>query len=56
VREYERGFEDAVELALDRVRHAESLEEAEEELRYILALVKEKKFEKLRRMVEAPLY
>jgi len=44
VREYARGFEDAAELSLKAVREARSLEEAERKVRYLLGLVKERKF------------
>jgi hypothetical protein len=52
VREYERGFEDAVELALKSLEESASLEEARRRVRRLLGLVKERKFEALREMLE----
>jgi hypothetical protein len=52
VREYERGFEDAVELALKSLEESASLEEAQGRIRRLLGLVKERKFEALREMLE----
>jgi hypothetical protein len=52
VREYERGFEDAVELALKSLEESASLEEAQRRVRRLLGLVKERKFEALREMLE----
>ncbi|MEM2841632.1 MAG: hypothetical protein QXN62_08760 [Candidatus Bathyarchaeia archaeon] len=51
--EYERGFEDACELALKNLEEAKSLEEATRRVRRILGLVKERKYEALREMLEA---
>jgi hypothetical protein len=52
MREYGRGFEDAVELALRSLEDSGSLEEAQRRVRRLLGLVKERKFEALREMLE----
>ncbi|MEM2127833.1 MAG: hypothetical protein QXH67_06395 [Candidatus Bathyarchaeia archaeon] len=51
--EYERGFEDAVELALKSIEEAGTLEEAERRIKRLLGLVKERKYEALKEMLEA---
>jgi len=51
LRGYERGFEDALELALLKVRTAGSLAEARRELEGLLGLVKERKLDILEELV-----
>lgn len=49
MREYARGFEDACEYILKVVMEARSLEEVEKQVKELLGLVKEHKFEALQR-------
>jgi len=51
LRSYERGFEDALELCLVKLRESNSLEEAEDKIRRLLGLVKERKVDVLERMI-----
>jgi len=51
LRGYERGFEDALELALLKVRTAGSLAEARRELEGLLGPVKERKLDILEELV-----
>jgi len=51
LRGYERGFEDALELALLKVKTACSLGEARRELEGLLGLVKERKLDILEELV-----
>lgn len=51
LRSYERGFEDALELCLMKLRESSSLEEAEDKIRRLLGLVKERKVDILERMI-----
>ena len=49
--EYERGFEDCAELCLDELISAENLEKAKGEIEKIIGLLKERKFERLKKML-----
>ena len=44
MREYERGFEDALELCQGLIRKGYDLKRLEKEIEYYLTLVKERKF------------
>jgi len=46
-KEYIRGFEDALELALIKIKNLKTIEECKKEIKYLLSLVKEKKYEYL---------
>ena len=48
---YEEGFEDAVELCMDEVERAPDNQAVVQWLKYILGLVKEHKFERVKRML-----
>ena len=49
--EYSRGFEDALELALLRIKGLKKGEECKREIEYLLSLIKEKKYEYLEYML-----
>ena len=44
MRDYERGFEDALELCLGLIKKGFDLKRLEKEIEYYLTLVKERKF------------
>ena len=48
---YEEGFEDAIELCMDEAEKPPDKQYAVKRLEYILGLVKEHKFEKIKRML-----
>ena len=48
---YAQGFEDAVELCIAEMEDAESKEKALNKMNEILVLVKENKFQRLKRML-----
>lgn len=48
---YTQGFEDAVELCIAETEDAESKKKAVKKMNNILVLVKENKFERLKRML-----
>jgi len=50
---YEQGFEDCAELCYAEAGEAKDKEEAMKRLRYIVGLVKQKKFDRLKRMLES---
>jgi len=47
-----RGFEDALELALLKIKNLKTIKQCIEELHYLLSLIKEKKFEYLEYMLK----
>ena len=49
--EYSRGFEDALELALLRIKGLKKGEDCRREIEYLLSLIKEKKYEYLEQML-----
>ena len=51
LKNYERGVEDSLELALEIVQKAKSLREAEQQLLRALAFVKDYKLEQIRNML-----
>ncbi len=48
---YEEGFEDAVELCMDEAERAPDKQDVVKRLEYILGLVKEHKFDRIKRML-----
>lgn len=48
---YQDGFEDATELCLKEITKAKGMEEAIRQIRYILGLVKEDKFDRIKKML-----
>jgi hypothetical protein len=50
---YQEGFEDSLELCLTEVKNSNSKKDAIERIRYLLGLVKEHKFDRLREMIGA---
>jgi len=50
---YQDGFEDATELCLKEVDDARSKSDAVKRIKYLLGLVKEDKFEKIKQMLGA---
>ncbi len=50
--EYARGFEDALELALLRIKNLRTAKECRRELEYLLSLIKERKYEYLEYMLK----
>lgn len=48
---YHDGFEDAAELSLSEVRNSKSVTEAIDRLNDILSLVKEDKFDRIKKML-----
>ncbi|MHA1582145.1 MAG: hypothetical protein ACTSYM_06605 [Candidatus Baldrarchaeia archaeon] len=50
--EYSRGFEDALELALLRIKGLKKGEDCRREIEYLLSLIKEKKYEYLEQMLQ----
>lgn len=50
--EYSRGFEDALELTLLRIKGLKKGEECKREIEYLLSLIKEKKYEYLEHMLQ----
>jgi len=48
---YEEGFEDAVELCMDEAERAPDKQGVLKRLEYILGLVKEHKFDRIKRML-----
>jgi hypothetical protein len=51
---YREGFEDSLELCLTEVKKSNSKKDAITRIRYLLGLVKEHKFDRLREMIGAP--
>ena len=51
---YQEGFEDSLELCLTEVKNSNSKKDAIERIRYLLGLVKERKFDRLREMIGTP--
>lgn len=51
MRDYERGFEDALELFLELIRKEKKVEEVERRVLRALAYLKEYKIEKIREML-----
>lgn len=50
---YAEGFEDAIELAIHELEKMRSLDELRRQLDYILVTVKERKFDRLKIMLES---
>ncbi|MFQ5758371.1 MAG: hypothetical protein ACE5IF_01690 [Candidatus Bathyarchaeia archaeon] len=50
---YQEGFEDSLELCLTEVKNSNSKKDAIARIRYLLGLVKEHKFDRLREMIGA---
>jgi len=50
---YRDGFEDSLELCLDEVRKARGKQDALQRIRYMLGLVKESKFDRIKEMLGA---
>ena len=50
---YMRGFEDALELALLKMKNLKTAEECRREVEYLLSLIKEKKYKFLERVLRA---
>ncbi len=50
---YQEGFEDSLELCLTEVKSSNSKKDAIARIRYLLGLVKEHKFDRLREMIGA---
>jgi len=50
---YNDGFEDALELCLKEVTKAKVIDEAIRQIKYILGLVKEDKFDRIKKMLGA---
>ncbi len=48
---YEDGFEDAVELCMEEAERAPDKQDVVQRLKYILGLVKEHKFERIKQML-----
>lgn len=53
IHDYARGFEDALELAIQTLLESRSVEKTEEKLRYYLDLVKEQKFERISSLIRS---
>ena len=50
--DYSRGFEDALELALLKIKKLETAKQCRNEIEYLLSLIKEKKYEYLEYMLK----
>lgn len=50
---YQEGFEDSLELCLDEVKGSNNKEEAIQRIQYLLGLVKEHKFDRIKQMIGA---
>jgi len=50
--DYSRGFEDALELALLKIKNLETAKQCRNEIEYLLSLIKEKKYEYLEYMLK----
>lgn len=50
---YQEGFEDSLELCLFEVKRSKNKRDAIERIRYLLGLVKERKFDRIKQMLGA---
>lgn len=50
---YQDGFEDATELCLSEIKWAKTKTDAQQKVMYLLGLVKEQKFGKIKKMLGA---
>jgi hypothetical protein len=50
---YQEGFEDSLELCLSEVKESSNKEDAVQRIRYILGLVKEHKFDRIKQILGA---
>jgi hypothetical protein len=50
---YQEGFEDSLELCLLEVKKLKSKKDALERIQYLLGLVKERKFDRIKEMIGA---
>jgi len=50
--DYSRGFEDALELALLKIKKLETAKQCRNEIEYLLSLIKERKYEYLEWMLK----
>jgi len=50
---YEEGFEDSLELCLSEVKDSNSKKDATQRIRYLLGLVKEHKFDRIKQIIGA---
>jgi len=50
---YQEGFEDSLELCLTEVKRSNSKKDAVEKIKYLLGLVKEHKFDRIKQILGA---
>ena len=50
---YQEGFEDSLELCLSEVKTSTSKKDAVQKIRYLLGLVKEHKFDRIKQIIGA---
>jgi len=50
---YQEGFEDSLELCLTEVKRSNSKKDAVERIKYLLGLVKEHKFDRIKQLLGA---